>query len=190
MDLDQRPGGEPGPGPVSVPDPTARDEEAIAEIIAEFSEVFAFARTRWTHYAEEVHPDLRGVGMMVLQTILRKGPVTATELGALLDMDKSVVSRQVAKLRHLDLVVAEPSAEDRRVVLLTSSGRAQEAIDELHTRTALAYGERFDGWSGAELGQLQALLRRFNRASERQHGDGPAARCARRRSGAGGDSRA
>ena len=44
-------------------------EEVISEIISEFSQSFAAARTRWTRFAEEVHPELRGPGMMILQTI-------------------------------------------------------------------------------------------------------------------------
>lgn len=160
--------------------------DPIPEIIAEFSEVFAFARTRWARYAEEVHPELKGVGMMILQTILRKGPVTATGLGQMLDMDKAVVSRQVAKLRDLGLIEAEAAEEDRRVVLLTGSDRARGALDELHAQTALAYQERFAGWSDTELDTLRTLLRRFNQAAEGLRPDGPAVRCARGHGGGAG----
>mgnify|MGYP003453477897 FL=1 len=156
----------------------AGDDEMIAEIIAEFSQVFAFARTRWARYAEDVHPDLRGVGMMVLQTVLRKGPITATELSQMLDMDKAVVSRQVSKLRELGFIEAEPAAEDRRVFLLTPSSTARAALDELHAQTADAYQQRFEGWRGEELEHLRSALHRFNGAAP-TGADGPARRCAR-----------
>jgi len=155
-----------------------QENELIAEIIAEFAEVFAFARTRWARYAEEVHPELRGVGMMVLQVILRKGPITATELGQMLDMDKAVVSRQVAKLRELELVDATPSEEDRRVVLLAGSARAQSLLEELQHRNAWEYGQRFAGWDDVELESLRSALHRFNGAGA-ETADGPAKRCAR-----------
>lgn len=154
------------------------ESELIAEIIAEFAEVFAFARTRWARYAEEVHPELRGVGMMVLQVILRKGPITATELGQMLDMDKAVVSRQVAKLRELELVDATPSEEDRRVFLLAASARAHALLEELQHRNAWEYGQRFAGWDDAELESLRSALHRFNGAGA-EIADGPAKRCAR-----------
>lgn len=153
------------------------NDDMIAEIIAEFSQVFAFARTRWARYAEDVHPELRGVGMMVLQTILRKGPITATELSQLLDMDKAVVSRQVSKLRDLEFIDAQPAAEDRRVILLSPSPAARSALDELHAQTSDAYGQRFAGWQGEELEQLRAALHRFNGAGPSPQG--PASRCAR-----------
>lgn len=156
-----------------------RSEEVIPEIIAEFSQVFAAAKRRWARYAEEVHPDLRGGGMMVLQTILRKGPVTATGLAGMLDLDKAVVSRQVAKLRALGLVEAKEAESDRRVMLLTASEKAQAAIEDLQARTAEDYRARFASWSDAELEQLQGMLHRFNATAEDLRPEGPARRCAR-----------
>src|SRR5690606_21517184 len=133
-----------------------------ASIIAEFSQVFAFARARWARYAEEVHPELRGVGMMILQTIIRRESITATELSHLMDMDKSAVSRQVPRLRELGLIEARPSSEDRRVVRLPPCASAEQTIDALRTRTARAYHERFEGWNEEDLETLNTLLHRFN----------------------------
>ncbi|MDI6023730.1 MarR family transcriptional regulator [Leucobacter sp. UT-8R-CII-1-4] len=156
----------------------ARDE-VVAEIIGEFSHLFASARTRWTRYAEEIHPDLRGPGMMLLQTILRQGPITATALGGILDMDKAMVSRQVTKLRALGLVDAREAETDRRVILLTASQEAQTALDSMHARTSNDYRLRFHEWSDEELGQLHTLLHRFNVSSNELSEHSPARRCAR-----------
>lgn len=150
----------------------------IPDIIAEFGQVFAFARTRWARFAEQIHPELRGVGMMILQTISRKGPITATEIGQLLDMDKAVVSRQLAKLRQLDLVDAVSSEADRRVVVLTASALGKQTLGELHAQLSEAYERRLAGWSQEDLAQLQDMLHRFNSVSPIPEPDGPAARCA------------
>lgn len=154
-------------------------EEVISEIISEFSQSFAAARTRWTRFAEEVHPELRGPGMMLLQTILRRGPVTATGLGSILDMDKAMVSRQVTKLRALGLVDAKEAESDRRVILLTASEAAHSAIEGIQTRISADYLVRFADWSEDELAQLQQLMHRFNATAEDARGVGPATRCAR-----------
>jgi len=151
----------------------------VADIVAEFSEVFAFARTRWMRYAEEVDPELRGAGMIVLQHIMRKGPVTATGIGQLLDMDKAVVSRQIAKLRDLGLVEAEPAPDDRRVMLLMVSDRARGLLEDIKARWAHAYHERFEGWDEHDLESLRAALHRFNASADRLRADSPAVRCAR-----------
>lgn len=145
----------------------ATRDESIPEIIAEFSQLFAAARTNFARNAEEVHPELRGIGMMMLQVILRKGPITATALGSLLNMDKATVSRQLTQLRGLGLVDAEPDAEDRRSLLLTASHDAREAIEEVHRRGAKDYRVRFEDWNDEDLVQLLGMLRRFNASADR-----------------------
>ncbi|MFV0435479.1 MAG: MarR family winged helix-turn-helix transcriptional regulator [Leucobacter sp.] len=154
-------------------------EQRISEVISEFSEVFAFARSRWASYADEVHPDLKGVGIMVLQLIIKKGPVTATGISQMLDMDKALVSRQLSRLRELDLVQTEPSAEDRRVVLLTPTPQARELLDRIRERWAHAYHERFDSWSVRDLELLRDGLHRFNASAHDFQVEGPAGRCTR-----------
>ena len=154
-------------------------EAVIADLIGEFSQSFAAARTRWARYAEEVHPELRGPGMMLLQTILRRGPITATGLGGLLDMDKAMVSRQVTKLRSLGLVDAKEAESDRRVILLTASETAHSAIEGIQARISADYLVRFAEWSEDELAQLQMLMHRFNATAEDPRGESPATRCAR-----------
>ena len=167
---------------------SASHRDGISEIISEFSEVFAFARTRWARYAEEVDPELKGVGIMVLQLILRKGPITATDISQMLDMDKAMVSRQITKLRDLGLVETEPAPEDRRVVLLTPSAKAEELLGAIRQKWAHAYHERFAGWSPDDLEHLRAALHRFNASAEGLRADGPAARCTRDQHGERADA--
>lgn len=159
--------------------PDVAHNDRISDIIAEFSEVFAFARTRWARYAEEVDPELKGVGIMMLQLILRKGPITATGISQMLDMDKAMVSRQIAKLRELDLVDTQAALEDRRVVLLTPSAKAEELLGAVRQKWAHAYHERFLDWSSSELEQLRSALHRFNASAESSSAESPNARRAR-----------
>lgn len=140
--------------------------QLITEVIAEFSEVFAFARTRWSRHSQDIHSELGGIGMIVLQVIYRKGSITATELSRTLDMDKSLVSRELAKLRDLDLIDAAPSAHDGRVTMLSCSAEAKRLVDQFRQLTAQEYRERFAGWSDEELAELKAALHRFNQPTE------------------------
>lgn len=158
-------------------------DDTISEIISEFSEVFAFSRNRWSKYAEGIHSELSGVGMMVLQFILRKGPLTATGLSQFLDMDKSMVSRQVAKLRELGLVDAAPAPEDGRVMLLTASESATDILNGIREQWARAYRERFEGWDESDLEALRFGLHRFNATADDARPDSPAGRCAKHASG-------
>lgn len=140
---------------------SARDQN-ITEIIAEFSELFAFARTRWARAAEDMHPELKGISLLMLQIIKRRGPVSATALGLKLDMDKAMVSRHVSQLRDLGFVDAEESPEDRRVQLLTVSGEGHALLTRLRDRSRAAYIERFEGWSADDVESLRRALHRFN----------------------------
>lgn len=160
-------------------------DSLIPEIISEFSEVFAFSRARWAQFAEEIHPELRGLGLMVLQTIRRRGPITATEIAHSLMLDKSVVSRQITKLRQIDLILAKPSEEDGRVILLTVTEQTLHAIERLQSLNANAYSTRFQDWTDDELTQLQSLLHRFNASAEEgdeEFAARAAARCSRQAS--------
>ncbi|MFF8817556.1 MULTISPECIES: MarR family winged helix-turn-helix transcriptional regulator [Leucobacter] len=155
------------------------EEETVAGIITEFTEAFAFSRTRWTRYANEVSAELSGVSMLVLQIVFRRGPITATGVSHWLDMDKSLVSRHVAKLRDLDLVIATESPEDRRVQLLTVSDHATELLSGVRERWTNAYRERLVDWSQEELEALRAGLHRFNASADKLPADGPDARCSK-----------
>lgn len=159
--------------------PQRSDSDLLTSIIAEFSEVFAFSRTRWARFAEEVHPALRGSSLVVLQVISRKGPITATGLSQLLDMDKSLVSRQITKLRDLGFIDTAESPEDRRVQLITVSATAAELFADIRTLWANSYRERFEGWSTSDLQSLLDGLSHFNAAATEARHDGPAFRCAR-----------
>ena len=158
---------------------TPTDGDIVGGIISEFSEAFAFSRSRWARYANEVSSEISGVSMIVLQIVFRRGPITATGIGHWLEMDKSLVSRQVAKLRELGLVEATESPEDRRVQLLTVSAQATELLNGVRERWSNSYRERFADWSPAELEALRAGLHRFNQVAEGAPADGPAARCSR-----------
>lgn len=128
----------------------------------EFAGVFAFSRGRWARYAEELHEDLRVVSIMVLQTVMRREKITATELGAALDMDKAMVSRQVSKLRSLGLVCAFPDENDGRVTWLSLTESGKQSLHALHAKLGDAYRERLGGWSESDLVSLKELLLRFN----------------------------
>lgn len=165
--------------PIDHSDHTHGEDDLLTNIITEFSEVFAFSRTRWARFAEEVHPALSGSSLVVLQVISRKGPMTATGLTQLLDMDKSLVSRQIAKLRDLGFVDTVESPEDRRVQLITVSPTAAKLFEHVRSLWANSYRERFEGWSTSDLQSLLDGLSHFNAAATDGRHDGPAIRCAR-----------
>jgi DNA-binding MarR family transcriptional regulator len=91
----------------------------------------------------------------------RRGPLAVGELADRVGRDYTTVSRQVAKLETLGLVVRGTAKTDRRVteVAVTDKGHAMSAmLDAARERLA---GKALAGWSKDDLKDLARLLRRF-----------------------------
>ena len=60
----------------------------------------------------------------IMRTLERAGSITATELGQLIDLDRSTVSRNIRVLEREKIVRVEPSDMDHRgmAIALTSKG--------------------------------------------------------------------
>jgi DNA-binding MarR family transcriptional regulator len=96
-----------------------------------------------------------------LVSIDRKGPIGVVELANLTGRDYTTVSRQVAKLESLGLIVRRPSATDKRVseAIITEQGQEMTArLDAARERMAT---QLFADWSEKDIQDLARLLRRF-----------------------------
>jgi DNA-binding MarR family transcriptional regulator len=97
----------------------------------------------------------------LLIVIERKGPVGVVELGDFVGRDYTTVSRQVAKLDSLGLIIRRPSKTDHRVreAVITAKGRdVTSAIDSARERIAALL---FAKWGKRDLQELTRLMRRF-----------------------------
>jgi DNA-binding MarR family transcriptional regulator/GNAT superfamily N-acetyltransferase len=89
-----------------------------------------------------MQPTLAGSGLPAsavhaLIEIDLAGPLTAAQLATLLNLEKSSVSRMLAKLIAGGEIVEQPSPHDRRVKLLTLSERGRKSVAAIH-----AFGNR------------------------------------------------
>lgn len=114
--------------------------------------------------ARAVHPDLQPVSYLMLGYVLHEGPVRASALSAVFDMDKGSVSRQVQTLLDLGLVDRSPDPDDGRATLLSVSDDGRRRVGDVadHRRKLLA--ERLGDWSAADLEAFGAMLSRYNQA--------------------------
>jgi DNA-binding MarR family transcriptional regulator len=97
----------------------------------------------------------------LLVLIQRRGPLAVGELADRVGRDYTTVSRQVAKLESIGLVVRRAGKTDRRVTeaIVTDQGQAMsEMLDVARERLA---GVALAGWSKDDLEELARLLRRF-----------------------------
>ena len=106
----------------------------------------------------------------LLVVIQRRGPLGVGELADRVGRDYTTVSRQVAKLETLGLIVRRGGRTDRRVTeaIVTAEGQAMsDALDAARERLA---GKALAEWSAHDLTELARLLRRF--ADNLMHGPG------------------
>jgi DNA-binding MarR family transcriptional regulator len=97
----------------------------------------------------------------LLVLIQRRGPLGVGDLADRVGRDYTTVSRQVAKLETLGLVLRRPGKTDRRVTeaVVTAKGQAMSAmLDAARERLAQ---NALAGWSREDLAELARLLRRF-----------------------------
>jgi DNA-binding MarR family transcriptional regulator len=72
----------------------------------------------------------------------------------------SDVTRLVRRLEEAGLVERQPSAEDRRVVLVRASDAGRDLVERLLPRVEEFHVEQWRGFSDDELSQVEALLAR------------------------------
>lgn len=97
----------------------------------------------------------------LLVRIDRRGPIGVVELADLVGRDYTTVSRQVARLDELGLVVRRAGARDKRVreAEVTELGREMaDAIDRMREEIV---GELMADWTSAERRDLARLLKRM-----------------------------
>lgn len=135
----------------TAPDPVQELELRLADL---WQRSRASARER----ARAVHPRLDPTAYPLVAVLARRGPTRPSELGELLFLDRSTVTRQVDAVARLGLVTRVPDPTDARarlVALTEEAGRRLQELQEERTRrwqTALAT------WPEADVQRLAALL--------------------------------
>lgn len=97
----------------------------------------------------------------ILISIERLGPIGVVELAERAGRDYTTVSRQVAKLEKLGLVIRQHNAVDRRIreAVISPTGKAMtERIDAAREQMGNAI---FKGWSQDELDIFVRLMQKF-----------------------------
>ncbi|MGI4837770.1 MAG: MarR family winged helix-turn-helix transcriptional regulator [Janthinobacterium lividum] len=97
----------------------------------------------------------------LLVLVERLGPIGVVELADRVGRDYTTVSRQMAKLDSLGLILRQASPTDRRIrdSVVTAAGKAMtDRVDEARERIATAI---FATWEEDDVADLVRLTRRF-----------------------------
>jgi DNA-binding MarR family transcriptional regulator len=145
-----------------VTDDAGAREFAAQDLERELSKLFARARSVSLSLAASVHPGLDGASYVLLLHLGDISPVRAADVVERTGLDKSTVSRQVARLEELDLIerVPDPSDGRARLVQLTKVGTerlAKVRADRRHRLRA-----RFTDWPTGDVQEFARLLAKLN----------------------------
>ncbi|MGQ0840632.1 MarR family winged helix-turn-helix transcriptional regulator [Actinokineospora sp.] len=141
---------------------TVEREAAAQDFERELSKLFGRARSVSLSLAAKVHPGLDGASYALLLHLSDIGPVRAADVVERTGLDKSTVSRQIARLAELGLVerVPDPSDGRARLVQLTATGSARLAEVRSDRRQQLR--AKFTGWPTVDIQEFSRLLARLN----------------------------
>lgn len=114
--------------------------------------------------ARAVHPELLPASYLMLGYVRDNGPVRASAIGQVFDIDKGAISRQVQHLIDLGLLDRSPDPEDGRATLLTASADAVRRLDQVADDRRQLLADRLGDWSAEEMASFTATLRRYNEA--------------------------
>ena len=142
------------------------DREAFIRLEREIGLLLRRSRAISARLAGELHPDLDGAAYGLLALLHDAGPLRASDLVNLLDLDKSTVSRQVASLVELGLVDRAPDPADGRAQVLTSSAEGTARLQRIREVRRARWEADLADWPADDVAALGDLLARFNRIRE------------------------
>ena len=105
--------------------------------------------------------DMPGWTVSVLALLAREGEQRLGRVAAHLEVDPSVVSRQVATLEQLGLVTRRPDPADRRAQLLAVSPAGLAALDVHRALRSRCVAEALGHWDDAEVAHLAARMQQL-----------------------------
>jgi DNA-binding MarR family transcriptional regulator len=126
------------------------DEDDVQTIMAGVQDLFDRARRFHTRQALNVHPLLDPPLYSLMLELARLQPARASDLVTVRQVDKALISRQVAALERLGLVLRRPDPTDSRASLLELSEAGIKAHEEFLARRQRFAAQLFENLSGDE----------------------------------------
>lgn len=102
----------------------------------------------------------------LLVRIGMQGPVGVVKLAELVGRDHSTVSRQVAKLEEIGLVIRQPGQRDQRIREARITDEGQRIIEALSQVRDAIVDEALKDWTMEDKQQLASLMRRLANSAQ------------------------
>jgi DNA-binding MarR family transcriptional regulator len=146
--------------------PAVDAHQAFVRLEREIGLLLRRARAISARLSAELHPDLDGAAYGLLALLTQAGPLRASDLVALLGLDKSTVSRQVHALVELGLVDRAADPADGRAQVLTPSREGADRLARIQEARRTRWAADLQDWPAEDVATLAELLGRLNRLGE------------------------
>jgi DNA-binding MarR family transcriptional regulator len=111
-----------------------------------------------------LHADLDRSGYVLARTLETEAPVSINGLAALVGLDATTVTRQVAAMEITGLVRRKRHPQVGRVSLVELTALGRRRMDAVRRAREARIERLLDGWSDADRAAFGRLLGRFNEA--------------------------
>ncbi len=114
--------------------------------------------------ARLVHESLQPASYLMLGYVAENGPIRASAMAEVFDIDKGAISRQVQHLIELGLVERTPDPIDGRATLLSPTKEAVRRMEDVAEYRRKWLDEQLGEWSETQLDAFVRELSRYNAA--------------------------
>ena len=114
--------------------------------------------------ARAVHESLQPASYLMLGYVAEFGPIRASAMAEIFDIDKGAISRQVQHLIDLGLIEKTPDPDDGRATLLSTTDEAVRRMQDVAAHRRKWLDEQLGDWSDEELAGFAKELGRYNAA--------------------------
>lgn len=137
-------------------------EGSIQAVEAELMTLFASFRDLRRRSAAGIHPSLSPAGYSVLHLLSKQGPMRASAIAELLEVDRSAVSRLLQTVECLGLVERHPDQEDGRAHLVGLTPLGTQRMADVRGEQQATLRQSFRQWSREDIDHLAQLLGQLN----------------------------
>lgn len=113
---------------------------------------------------------LTPVQYLLLGIIAEEGPISMSEIGERVTMQKQQVTSVINQLEEKGLVTRARRSENRRLVWLEATSRARELEEEIVRQTQQAFGSLFESLTDEETEEYLLAMQTANRLLARLPG--------------------
>jgi DNA-binding MarR family transcriptional regulator len=142
----------------SAPSPTL-ERDRIQAVEHLFDGLVRFSRCLKSRSGEwGTSPDLTRGDIVTLGVLEARGSIRPGQVAAALNVDPSVISRQLVTLAKLDLITRGTDPEDGRAELITITPQGRERLVQAREAVCLFLAERLHHWDVDEIARATAMV--------------------------------